>query len=85
MVKNIGSDPRGLRSLTMQFQWDGQNINLQGIKDYKLLNLFKIFLPLKRLQATKSIFALYHLALSNSTTTDVTNLASQPLVVQPIL
>lgn len=58
-------------------------INLHGIKDKSIQEIS--FTQLKRLHATKSIFAFYHLALSTNIIPDASNLLLTLRLLQPIL
>lgn len=67
----------------MQFQWCGNTIRLQGIRERSIQGISSS--QLKRLHATKSISEFFHVPLSTSNSTGTTDLAFYPSDIQPLL
>lgn len=67
----------------MQFDWLGNTIHLDGLRDTAITEISSS--QLNRLQATNSISAFYHLQLSHHTQENIPDLASIPRVLSPLL
>lgn len=70
-------------NLSIQFEWLGFAISLQGIRQNSLSEISST--KLTRLDTRKAISRIYHLEMTIATTNDSTNLHDVPPMINPIL
>lgn len=82
-LKTLGSILMNYNNLTMQFKWQSNHINLQGITIAKTEEVSSS--QLKRMHAINFIAAFYLLELSNVSSNSSPTLFSSPSIILPIL
>lgn len=82
-LKTLGPIVTDYAKLNMQFEWQGNTINLQGIHAHSISQISSHHL--KRMHSTKSTTKFYHLEIILLDNKDFTNLSTVPSLVFPLL
>lgn len=75
-LKILGPIITDCKHLTMQFNWLGNTIHMQGPRDKDIKEISSR--QLKRMQATKAIFAFYNLELTSSNQNSLPDFSTVP-------